>query len=110
MRRPGVAGGDEGLLGARQVALAQPDGAELDKRPPELPAHPGSQLVTGTERLGLGGVARSGDPQHLGPVDPAPAVDAAERRTMTPVLHDLGPLVRQIEAPESLRRADQLAV
>ena len=43
-------------------------------------------------------------------MDPAPAVDAPERDTVTPAFHELGPLPGALVKPEPLRGAHQLAV
>ena len=43
-------------------------------------------------------------------MDATPAVDPAERRPVSPPIHDVGPLGRHVVESEALRGADQLAV
>ena len=109
--RPGVLMRfEERRLGAGDVAASQADVAELDEWPAELAPHPGTKFRAGRERLRLGGIARPRHAQDLGAMDAAPPVDAAEGRTVSPALHDLGPVRCHVVACQPLRRADQLAV
>ena len=105
-----LVGRQERLFGAGEVAALQPDAAELAERPAELAAKVRSQLVAGLERLGLGLVAVSPQPQDLGAMHPAASVQAADGVGVRPTLHRLGPLLGQVVLGEALQRADQLAV
>ncbi len=103
-------GREECLLGPGQVASSEPDVAELRQWPAELAAHPRPQFVTGGERLLLGEITGARHPQQFGAMHPAAAVDPAERGTMAPALHHLGPLLREVVHHQALGGADDLAV
>ena len=105
-----VVRGQERFLGAVEIALAKSDVAELGQRPSELPPHPRAELLAGAERLLLRRGAGPRHPEHLGPMDAAPTVDPADRRSVAPALHDLGPLAGPVGQHEPLGRADELAV
>ena len=100
----------EGLLRALDVSPAQPDAAKLGQRPPELPAQVGAQLLAGQEGFLLRLAAGPAQPEDLGAVDAAAAVDAPDGLPVAPPLHRLRPLLGQVVLREPLERAHQLAV
>jgi hypothetical protein len=110
VRAPHVlVGGTVRLLGPRDVALAEPDVAQLGERPAELAAHPRAEVVAGAQRLVLRRRARARHPQDLGPVDAAPAVEPTEGGAVPPPVHGFRPLAGHVVEGQALRGADQLA-
>ncbi len=102
--------GQEGLLGAVDVALAQPDPSELAQRPSHLTAQVRPQLLAGHQRLALRLVARAAQPQDLRAVHAAAPMEAPDGIRAAPPLHRVGPLLRDVVLRESLQGADELAV
>ena len=102
--------GQEGLLGAVDVALAQPDPSELAERPPHLTAQIRAQLLAGLQRLSLRLVARAAQPQDLRAVHTAAPMQASDGIRPAPSLHRLGPLLGDVVLRQSLQCADELAV
>ncbi len=88
----------------------QSDPSELVQRPPELAPQVGAQLLAGHERLTLRLVARPAQPEDLGAVDPAAAVEAPDGVRLAPPLHRLGPLLGHVVLGEALQGAHELAV
>src|SRR5665809_52614 len=84
--------GQEGLLGAVDVALAQPDPSELAQRPSHLTAQVRAQLLAGQQRLLLGLVARPAQPQDLRAVHAAAAMEAPDGVRAAPSLHRVSPV------------------
>ena len=107
---PDAMRGQEGLLGAVDVSLAQPDPSELAERPAHLPPQVRAQLLAGHQRLSLRLVARPAQPQDLRAVDAAAPVQAPDGVRLAPALHRLGPLLGEVVLRESLQGADELAV
>ena len=102
--------GQEGLLGAVDVALAQPDPSELAQRPSHLTAQVRAQLLTSHQRLLLRLVARPAQPQDLRAVHATAPMEAPDRIRPAPSLHRFGPLLGDVVLRESLQGADELAV
>jgi 4-oxalocrotonate tautomerase len=102
--------GQECFLRARHIPFVQADPPELVEGPPQLAPQVRAQFVAGDERLRLGLVARPPEPEDLGPVHPAPAVEAADGTRLAPALHRLGPLLRHVVLGQPLECADELAV
>ena len=107
---PNAMRGQERLLGAVDVALAQPDPSELAERPSHLTTQVRTQLLAGHQRLSLRFVARTAQPQDLRPVHAAAPMEASDGIGLAPALHRLGPLLGHVVLRESLQRADELAV
>jgi hypothetical protein len=102
--------GQEGLLGAVDVALAQPDQPELAERPSQLPTQVRAQLLAGHQRLSLCLVARAAQSQDLGAVHAAAPMQAPDGVRPAPPFHRLGPFLGDVVLRESLQRTDDLAV
>ena len=102
--------GQEGLLGAVDVALAQPDPSELAERPSHLTAQVRPQLLAGHQRLSLRLVARPAQPQDLRAMHAAAPMEAPDGVRAAPPLHRVSPLLRDVVLRQSLQGADELAV
>jgi hypothetical protein len=100
----------EGLLGAADVPLAEPDPSKLAERPSHLPSQVRAQLLARRQRLSLRLVARPAQPQDLRPMHAAAATEAPDGIRLAPPLHRLGPLLGDVVLRESLQGADELAV
>ena len=107
---PDAMRGQERLLGAVEVALAQPDPSELAERPSHLASQVRAQLLAGHQRLSLRLVARPAQPQDLRAVHAAAPVEAPDGIRPAPPLHRLGPLLGDVVLREPLQGADELAV
>src|SRR5687768_15746683 len=70
----------------------------------------GTKLLAGQEGFRLRLEAEPAQPENLGAVDAAAAVDAAYGLAVTPPLHRLGPLFREVVLRERLQCAHELAV
>ena len=106
---PGAVSGQQRFLGARDVALVQPDPSELVQRPAQLASQVGPQLLARQQRLSLCLVARPAEPEHLGAVHPAAPLQAPDRIRLAPPLHRLGPLLGHVVLGEALQGAHELA-
>ena len=106
----GAVSGEQGLLGAVDVAPAQSDPSKFAQRPAQLPPQVGAQLLAGQQGFLLGLAAGPAQPEDLGAVDATAAVEAADGVGLTPSLHGLGPFLGQVVLGESLQGADELAV
>ena len=107
---PRLAGLEERLLRTWKVAQLQSYPSQLGQWPPELPPQVRSQLRTSSQGLLLGLGGRPAQPQDLGTVNPAAAMNAADTASVAPPLHGLGPLLGEVVLGEPLEHADQLAV
>ena len=107
---PGAMRRQQRRLGARDVCLVQSDPSELVQRPPELALQIGAQLLAGHQRLTFRLVAGPAQPEDLGAVDPAAAVEAPDGIGLGPPLHRLGPFLGQVIVRQALQGAHQLAV
>ena len=70
---------EKGLLGTGEVAASQPDVAQFDQRPSELPPHPRSEFFACAQSFSLGKIAWTRHPQNLGAVYSAPTTDPTDR-------------------------------
>ena len=102
--------GQERLLGAVEIALAQPDPPELAQRPSHLATQVRPQLLTGHQRLLLRLVARPAQPQDLRAVHAAAPMEAPDGIRPAPPLHRVGPLLRDVVLRQPLEGAHELAV
>jgi hypothetical protein len=107
---PDAMRGQEGLLGAVNVPLAQPDPSQLAERPSHLPSQVRAQLLAGHQRLSLRLVAGPAQPEDLRAVYAAAPMQAADGVRLAPPLHGLGPLLCGVVLREPLQGADELAV
>jgi hypothetical protein len=101
---PNAMRGQERLLGALDVPLAQPDPSKLAERPSHLPSQVRAQLLAGHQRLSFRLVARPAQPQDLRPMHAAAATEAPDGIRLAPPLHCLGPLLRDVVLRVPARR------
>ena len=107
---PRAVGGEQGLVRTRDVTPVQADPSELVQRPPQLTSQVRAQLLAGRGRLALRLGARAPQPEDLGAVHPAAAVQAPDGVGPGPPLHHLGPLLGEVVQREALQGAHELAV
>ena len=86
------------------------DAAQLGQGPAELAPQVGSQLRAGGQGLLLGLGGGPAQPKDLGTVHAASPMGAADSAPAAPPLHRLGPFLGEVQLPESLEHAHELAV